>query len=127
MDPCKVLIIDDDDDIREPVVSLLRSEGFQAEGVKSALTALTMMTGGEIVPDAILLDLLMPAMSGEQFRAVMRGHPQWSRIPIIVCTANRPPDPRAIDVFEVLAKPFDLDSLLAAVGRACRRRTVLPP
>lgn len=54
--------------MRESIVSLLRSEGFQAEGAKGALAALTMMTRGQIVPDAILLDLLMPAMSGDQFR-----------------------------------------------------------
>lgn len=54
--------------MRESIVSLLRSEGFQAEGAKGALAALTMMTRGQIVPDAILLDLLIPAMSGDQFR-----------------------------------------------------------
>jgi twitching motility two-component system response regulator PilG len=116
----KLLIIDDDDDTRESLISLFQSEGFQAEGAKSGLAALAMLTFGEIVPDAILLDLLMPAMNGAQFRSVAQRHPRWSSIPIIVCSADRVRDPDALKVFGVLEKPFDLDDLLEVVKRACR-------
>ena len=61
----------------------------------------------------------MPAMSGEQFRGVVQKHPAWSKIPIIVCTADRAPDVAAVGAFGVLYKPFDLEKLLELVRSAC--------
>lgn len=119
MAPCKILVIDDDDDTRETLVGLLIDEGFEAEGALSGAAALSRMDG--FVPDAILLDHFMPVMNGEQFRAAVQAHPAWARIPIIVCTGDTVPQQVAAAVFCVLQKPFDLEQLLAVMKRACAR------
>src|SRR5256885_11479702 len=86
--PCKLLIIDDDDDVRESLLAILRGEGFVAEGATSVLAALDLLTSRGFAPDAIVLDLLMPAMSGEQFRRVVQKHAAWTKMPVIACTAD---------------------------------------
>lgn len=121
MPSCKVLIIDDDDDVRESIIALLNNEGYDAAGARSGLAALTTMTWQRYLPDVILLDLLMPAMDGEQFHAVLQKHPEWSRIPILLCTGGA--GHVGLAVFGVLEKPFDLDRMLALVKSACASRT----
>jgi CheY-like chemotaxis protein len=114
----KLLIIDDDDDIRESLVSLLRTEGYEARGARNAVDALAGLSSGD-VPGGILLDLFMPSMSGVQFFETVRQHPVWSQIPVIVCSAGPVPPDVAGRAFAVLAKPFDLDRLLEVVRAAC--------
>jgi CheY-like chemotaxis protein len=113
------MIVDDDQDIRDSLVDLLESEGYDAVGLPSGLAALTRLSSDELMPDAILLDLFMPQMGGDQLRAVLLEHPRWSRIPIIVCTGDLVPAELRRDVFGVLQKPFDLEHLLDLVKRAC--------
>lgn len=117
MTSCKILIIDDDNDVRESLIALLNNEGYDATGARSGLAALTNMTWQRYIPDVILLDLLMPAMDGEQFHAVLQKHPKWARIPIVLCTGRAGPVP--FSVFGVLEKPFDLEQMLALVKSAC--------
>ena len=114
---CKILIIDDDEDVRESLIALLNGEGYDAAGAHSGLAALTTMTWQRYLPDVILLDLIMPTMDGEKFHAVVQKHPRWSRIPILLCTGNGAPV--TIPVFGVLQKPFDLDEMLALIKNAC--------
>src|SRR5437588_3474036 len=118
----KLLIIDDDDDIRESLVALLHGQGYDAAGSRNALDALTLLAQGTFVPDAILLDLFMPAMSGEQFDQTIQRHPAWSTIPVIICSAGPVPPQIAATAFGVLTKPFDLDRLLELVRAACASR-----
>ncbi len=117
---CKVLIIDDDDDVRESLIALLINEGYDAAGERSGLAALTTMTWQRYLPDVILLDLLMPIMDGGKFHAVLQTHPVWSRIPIVLCTGGS--GRVSLAVFGVLEKPFDLNVMLALVKSACASR-----
>lgn len=119
MPGCRLLIIDDDDDILDALEALMRSEGFEVAVARSGFAALTDLTYGRVRPQAILLDCLMPSMSGDQFLAVVRRHPSWSRIPVIVCSAGGVPADMSSTAFGVLQKPFDLDELLTLVRRAC--------
>lgn len=116
---CKLMIVDDDQDIRESLVDLLQTEGYEAVGAASGATALSQLTWEQFVPDVIVLDLLMPQMGGDQLRTVLQRHPKWSRIPIIVCTGDLVPDDVRTSVFGVLQKPFDLERLFALVEKAC--------
>src|ERR1700704_1667165 len=115
MPSCKLLIIDDDEDIRESLVAFLQDEGYEADGARTGLIALSMIIWGKFIPDVILLDLWMPSMSGDQLRSVLEKDPEWSQIPIIVCSANAVPEAVTLAVFGVLEKPFDLDRLLELV------------
>jgi DNA-binding NtrC family response regulator len=120
--PCKLMIIDDDPDIRESLVDLLTQEGYAAQGVPTGIIALSQMTWDKFVPDVILLDLFMPAMSGDQLRLVLQKHLRWSKIPIIVCSGESVPQEIRIAVFGVLQKPFDLERMLGLVKSACALR-----
>jgi CheY-like chemotaxis protein len=120
MPDCRVLIIDDDDDVREALIALLVTEGYDAAGAASGLAALTIMTGKRFIPDVILLDLSMPSMDGAQFHAVLQKNPDWSQIPIVVCTGDA--EPVTLSVFGVLEKPFDLEKMLEIVKSACAIR-----
>jgi CheY-like chemotaxis protein len=117
MRPSKLLVIDDDDDIRESLVELLKNEGYDADGARNALDALAWLANGNL-PGAMLLDIFMPSMSGAQFYDVVRHHPVWSKIPVIVCSAGLVPGDLARRAFAVLPKPFDLDQLMELVRSA---------
>ncbi|HUJ26006.1 MAG TPA: response regulator [Myxococcales bacterium] len=119
MPDCKLLIIDDDQDIRESLGELMRQEGFEVFLSRSGFAALTDLTYGRVQPHVILVDLWMPSMSGDQFLAVMRRHPHWSRIPVIICSAGDVPEEISAGAFGVVQKPFDFDQLIGLVHEAC--------
>ncbi|MGZ6143461.1 MAG: response regulator [Myxococcales bacterium] len=112
--------MDDDEDIRESLVSLLGAEGYQPLAVPGGRDALKLLGNGGDKPDVILLDLLMPSMDGIQFEAEVRRHAEWAKIPIIVCSAGPVPPDLAGRAFAVLQKPFDFDRLIELIDAACR-------
>jgi two-component system nitrogen regulation response regulator NtrX len=117
-----VLVIDDDDDIRESLVALLQSEGYQATAATSGAHALDILSDGHAPPAAILLDLRMPSMSGQDFAARIGDDPRWASTRIIICTAGRCPPELGGRAYAVLQKPFDLDRLLELVDNATNPR-----
>ncbi len=109
----RILLIDDDSDIREVVGDALEYAGYQVARARDGLEGLVLCRS--FGPTLILLDLMMPGMSGWEFRAVQREDPDLADIPVVVVTAlGHDPD---IEVSAVLAKPFRLDDLLAHVRR----------
>jgi CheY-like chemotaxis protein len=117
----RALVVEDDDDIRDVVSMLLTVLGFDVKEAINGQVALEILRGGWI-PTIIVLDLMMPVMNGWAFRAEQRKIPGASKVPVIVLSARRPPF-REVDgelqVAEILPKPFELDSFLAAVSRHC--------
>jgi CheY-like chemotaxis protein len=87
--------------------------------VASGLAALEQIER-EGVPALILLDVVMPGMTGQELLDILREHPSTAQVPVVVMTAATPaltaPLPGA-DGF--LSKPFDLRELLAAASRWC--------
>ena len=113
--PCRVLIVDDDNDTREALKEALSEAGFEVAQAASGDEALRRIAqDGE--PNVILLDLRMPGMDGEQFLQRVRG----GQARVIVLTAEAPG--RILDLAreaKLLSKPIDLDSLEEAVREAC--------
>jgi CheY-like chemotaxis protein len=106
-----VLVVDDETDIREAVAELLAEEGYEVLDAGDGAEALRKARAFH--PNVVLLDLMMPGMSGWEFCAQRKGDPELERIPIIVLSAlGRVP---GIDVEGYLQKPFELDDLLSAV------------
>lgn len=112
-----LLIVDDDAELRQGVQDALEEEGYATLAACDGQQALDILAAGSELPDAILLDLMMPRMNGWQFRQAQRGDPRIRDIPVLVITATRAlqEDPIDIDGQRVLFKPFGLDDLIAKV------------
>jgi CheY-like chemotaxis protein len=122
--PTTVLLVDDDADVREIVRELLTSDGYEVSSAidgKEALERLaTMVDAGLPLPDVLVLDFVMPGLSG---LGILKALARMSRLPPTVILTGFP-DPsvdtfaRKLGALRVLRKPVDADALCAAVGEA---------
>jgi CheY-like chemotaxis protein len=106
-----VLVVDDDQAIREVIAEVLRDEGYSVTCAENGVQAMNELQKDH-QPDVVLLDLMMPVMSGWEVLEQLQQNAQLARIPVVVVSAMTAPGVR-----EHLAKPIDLDHLLATVGR----------
>jgi CheY-like chemotaxis protein len=113
-----ILVVEDDHDIRESIVEALEEEGFPVTSAVDGVDALEQLRDADPLPGIILLDLMMPRMSGVQFRDEIRGVPEWSSIPILVVTAHAGGTAKAgsLGAAGVLLKPFQLEQLSSVVN-----------
>ena len=119
MGDIRVLVVDDEPDIRATVSEMLEIEGYGVLEAAHGRAALDLLAGGSTGGvNLILLDMRMPVLDGWQFAAVYRAL-AGPRAPIVVMTAAQ--DARAwcaqIRADGCLAKPFELDELLRQVER----------
>lgn len=116
MPDVRVLVIDDEPDIRATVSAMLEIEGYDVDEAANGADALHAIEARP--PDLILLDMRMPVLDGWGFASELRrrGH----RTPIVVMTAARDAAHWAAEVAAAafVAKPFGLDDLITAVERA---------
>lgn len=112
----RVMLVDDDEDIRTVLAEALQDAGYEVRTVASGREALVELRSG-YQPALILLDLMMPAMDGWQFREEQLRDSRLQGIPVVVISAVNPgkalPPGTAL-----LRKPFDLDVMFAEVARA---------
>jgi signal transduction histidine kinase len=111
-----VLIVDDEQDIREIFETVLRYDGYEVLSAGDGQQAMDLLRRGAR-PDAILLDLMMPQMDGWQFRVAQKQDPMLAAIPVIAVSADRTAKAAAIDANAYLAKPVDVNALLLALDR----------
>jgi two-component system, chemotaxis family, chemotaxis protein CheY len=112
----RVMVIEDDADLLEAVCEALEDEGFDAVACSGGAEALARLRV-EPPPAVILLDLMMPVMSGWQFLDHRREDPTLADIPVVVMTASRNYDPAALDAHACLEKPVSFARLVDAVRR----------
>lgn len=117
-DPAKdrVLIVDDDASIRRMLTVSLRRYGYRIAEACDGGEALDAMRAGKA--DLVLLDLMMPKVTGWQVLAERDGDPALRTIPVIVITAGRGEQVVAIvddGITAVLPKPFSIEALEALV------------
>jgi len=126
-----VLIVEDDEPLREALSDALRDEGFSVAAASDGLEALELLhVPANPNPSVILLDLTMPRMNGWQFRAAQRTDDRISGIPVVVLSAV----PRLAQEAESLGlpqgswirKPVPLETLLAVLERHCESPGALP-
>ncbi len=86
----KLLLVDDEADVHEIVELMLAKEGFEILSASSGDEALRMVHEEKF--DAILLDLLMPGMSGKDFLRIVKKSRGVSKIPVVIFTALKPED-----------------------------------
>ena len=114
-----ILVVDDDADTRELLSEVLSMRGFEVHVARDGRHALQVLAHIG-TPDLILLDWLMPVMSGSHFLARKRRNPRLRPIPVVLLSAwTRAWSATRRDAVEVLSKPLDLARLLALVDRIC--------
>ena len=117
----RILVVDDDPDLREFLQLMLTSMGFEVTSAANGREALDVMDGHD--PDLILLDMKMPVMNGWEFCRAVDGRDACP--PIVVLTAA--PDPAALAAEAHadgwLGKPFEYEELEMAVRRFAARPT----
>lgn len=122
--PTHVLIVEDSADTRNVLRYLLQSEGMVVTEAVDGLDALERLHDLRArlppAPSVILLDLMMPRCSGDEFRRKQLSDPLTADVPVIVISAV--PERRYafedLSPFAVMPKPFDLEELLATIRRA---------
>ncbi len=103
-----VLVVDDEDEHRELLQTLLEDEGYDVRTAADGLEAIDFMQ--TVRPAFVLLDLTMPNMSGWQVAERMKDDPSLNDVPI--CAMAEPADLAPSDVQFVLMKPVAIDALL---------------
>jgi CheY-like chemotaxis protein len=113
-----VLVVEDDVEIRETFMDVLRDEGYTVAAVADGAAALELLK--TITPKVILLDLNMPVMNGAAFRRTQCLDPALAAIPTVFMTANQTKDHLPEPLADALVKPVSLSDLLAIVSRYVR-------
>ena len=110
-----ILVVEDEEPILQIVADLLQAEGYTAVRAYHGGQALELTRNTP--PDLVLTDLMMPVMGGAELCRSLKDDPATREVPVIVMTAagRVRVDELACDDF--IAKPFDLDALLALVAR----------
>lgn len=117
----RVLVVDDDLEIRESVMELLEDHGYEAVGASNGLEALDKLQAPEPHPCLIFLDLMMPRMDGRAFRLEQLSRPDLASIPVVVVSAfwNANHVAQELKVAELLEKPFKVQELVNITRRYC--------
>jgi CheY-like chemotaxis protein len=117
----RVLVVDDEEMIRESLVEFLDENGYQAIGAVHGGDALEKLKTLDPPPCVILLDLMMPVVDGAAFRERQLGDPMLSDIPVIVLSAYQGVAKRAaeLQITDFLDKPLKLQSLLGLIRKHC--------
>jgi CheY-like chemotaxis protein len=107
-----ILLVEDEEDFRASLAELLRSEGYLVTCAANGLEALNYLRSGA-KPNLVLLDLMMPVMSGRDFRAKMLEESALASIPVILLSAAvSAAEAKSLRASAYLPKPFALKSLL---------------
>ena|SRR5947209_1179655 len=114
-----VLLVEDDTDIREDLAALLESEGYRVAQASNGAEGLDRLRN--MKPCIILLDLMMPVMSGWDFRERQLADPGLAGIPTVILSgaARGAQEAKALKATAFLQKPFDLQPLLQTIAQYC--------
>ena len=117
----RVLVVDDDADIRTMVQLILEASGYRVATASDGADALRHLAANG-PPSLILLDLMMPLMGGEEFRAEQLRDPRLASIPVVVVSARPQAAEKAarMGALACLQKPFEVEELLDVVRRGRR-------
>ena len=121
--PSRILVVEDDPDIAELVEHHLSRAGYETSVVGTGTDALEQIRRR---PDLVVLDLMLPGLSGLEICRLMRGDPQTASVPIIMLTARAEEEARVqgleLGADDYVTKPFSPRELVARL-RAVLRRT----
>jgi CheY-like chemotaxis protein len=120
-DEATILIADDDEGIRELLRELLDSEGYRVQEASNGAEAIASIAANR--PHAVLMDLMMPVVSGVEATAMIKRDPRTASIPVLAMSAGRNIVALQNDIpaDDFIAKPFELSTLIAAIAALISR------
>jgi CheY-like chemotaxis protein len=107
-----VLVVDDETEVRESLEDVLRDEGYTVLGAANGQEALALLPRLER-PCAILLDIIMPVMSGREFYQALRADPRFADVPVLVSTSDPSRCPNGVPS---VTKPVSVARLLSLLS-----------
>jgi two-component system, OmpR family, phosphate regulon response regulator PhoB len=125
----RILVVDDEPDISAMVAYHLARESYRVRTVGTGSEALEAMERER--PDLVVLDLMLPGMSGLDVLQELRSRPELESLPVILLTARREEDDRvrglSLGADDYVSKPFSPQELVLRVGAVLRRVRQYPP
>ncbi|MEW6270745.1 MAG: response regulator [Thermodesulfobacteriota bacterium] len=120
--PGPILVVDDNEDVRDMLAQALAMEGYQVDTARDGADALSRMRR-EPPPRLVLLDLYMPKLDGFGVRKEQLKDPRLTAIPVVVYSGHHDvrQAARVMGVDGYFQKPFDVDEILALVNERCGR------
>ena len=123
MEEKKILIIDDEPDLVKMLSSRLESNGYKTISASTGVEGL--QKAKEEHPDLILLDIMLPQLSGVTIALWLKESEETKSIPIIVITVVEKDELsllfRRIEVSDYISKPFDVEELLCKIKNAIKK------
>jgi two-component system response regulator MprA len=115
-----LLIVEDDDDLRESLAELIALRGFKTVAVANGREALDKLVGG-LTPCLIILDLMLPDVSGWEFRERQLAIPELSRIPVLIMSGanDLASHAKQLQAIAFLPKPISFDLLFRMLATYC--------
>lgn len=125
----RILVVDDERDLVELISMNLQRHGYEV------LTAYEGKTGLEMarkqIPDLVILDLMMPNLSGQEVATCLKGDPTTAAVPILMLTARGEETDIVVGLSlgadDYVTKPFSMKVLMARVGAVLRRKAAIEP
>ena len=113
----EILVVDDDVDTREMLREVLELDGYRVALAANGRDALERLRSG-LAPALVLLDVMMPVMSGAELLTELRRDPRFARMPVVLVSAfGQIAEPLAVLAQGYLPKPIDLDRLTDLLHR----------
>lgn len=117
----KILVVDDDDAIRELFDGLLTEAGYEVTLAEDGLAAVAALK--KEVPDLVILDVMMPVINGPRLMELIRSseRPEMWQVPILICSAGQVIEDIVrskefnVSIDDCIAKPFEVRHLLKII------------
>lgn len=117
----RILLVEDDQDIRDTLIELLEGEGYEVFFAENGQVGLDRLTEGAVLPNLILLDLMMPIKDGFQFCAEKDANPKIAHLPVVVMSADGHvrENQQRVNALAYLKKPLDIYEIINTVEKYC--------
>ena len=117
----KILVVDDDPDILDALRFMLEDSGYEVKTTEKGEYVENLHDTNGGLPDVIILDVLLSGKDGRLICQKLKSQEETQRIPIIMISAhpNAKQSVSAVGADDFMAKPFDMDELLATIAKYC--------